>query len=549
MRHGGRILVDQLRIQGCDTVFLVPGESYLAALDGLHDTPEIRTVVCRQEGGAAMMAEAHGKMTGRPGICFVTRGPGATSASAGVHVAAQNSTPMILFIGQVARDTIDREGFQEVDYRRMFAPLAKWAAQIDATERIPEYLSRAYHVALSGRPGPVVLALPEDMLSAPCDVPDGKPALPAAAKADDEDMKAVAHLLGQAERPLMLVGGSGWSADCAARVADFCESRQIPVCTAFRCQDYVDNRRGCYVGHAGVGIDAGLARTVCDADVLLVLGARLGEITSSGYTLVDIPNPTQKLIHVHADASEIGRVYRPDLALAASADSLTEKLEALEFAENPSWAAWTHRARADYLETLLPAAAPGDVNLGEILRHLNDTLPEDAIISNGAGNYAAFVHRFFQYKRFRTQMAPTSGSMGYGLPAAIAAKIAAPERQVVCFAGDGCFLMHGQELATACQQDLPLVIIIANNGMYGTIRMYQEKRYPARVVGTTLHNPDFTAYAKSFGAHGERVTKTAQFADAFERAKSAGRPAVIELIIDPEALAPTTTLSEVRAGA
>jgi acetolactate synthase-1/2/3 large subunit len=547
-RHGGRILVDQLRIQGCDTVFCVPGESFLAALDGLYGQNAIRTIVCRQEGGAAMIAEAYAKMTGRPGVCFVTRGPGATNASAGVHVAFQDSTPMILFVGQVGRDTVDREAFQEVDYRRMYGQLAKWVAQVDVTARIPEYVSHAYHVARAGRPGPVALALPEDMLSEAAEVADARPAVPVEAKLAAEDLQAFAGLLARAERPMMIVGGPGWSRETGEQVAAFCQRHGVPVAASFRCQDYVANRHPAYAGHAGIGADRALVRRLRDCDLLIVLGARLGEMTSGGYALVDIPNPKQTLVHVYPGAEELGRVYRPALAVNASSRSFVAGLETLAPAGGRSREAWLAAAREDYEASTVPQETPGEVKLERIVEHLQDALPADAIIASGAGNYTAWVHRYWRYGPYRSQLAPTSGSMGYGLPAAIASKLAAPEREVVAFAGDGCFLMTGQELATAVQYGLKITVIVANNGMYGTIRMHQERRFPGRVIGTDLRNPDFALLAQAYGAHGERVTRTADFPAALERALAADGPALIELRTDPEAISPGARLSQLRSG-
>lgn len=540
-RHGGQILVDQLARQSVDRVFCVPGESYLAALDGLHGSG-IETIICRQEGGAAMMAEAAGKLTGRPGVAFVTRGPGATNAAAGVHIAFQDSTPMILFIGQVALHQRDREAFQEVDYRAMFAPLAKWVAEIELTERIPEYVSHAFHVAQSGRPGPVVLALPEDMLFAHATVADALPATPVRSEVSEDVVGAVAAELAAADRPLVIVGGSGWSAEAAADLARVAEAYDLPVGASFRCQDFLDNRHACYVGDVGIGINPKLAQRVKDADLLLVLGARLGEITTSGYTLLDVPQPRQRLVHVHPDPSELGRVYRPDMAVAARASDLVHRLAARPANRNPARAAWREAARADLDAWQEPQETPGAVKMEQVVRHLSETLDADAIVTNGAGNYSAWLHRYYRYKDWRTQLAPTSGSMGYGLPAAVAAKLAFPERQVVCLAGDGCFQMTMQELGTACQYGANVVVIVSNNSMYGTIRMHQERHYPRRVSGTDIVNPDFAALARSYGALGEVVTRTEDFPAALERALAAGKPALIELKVDPAALSPRATL-------
>jgi acetolactate synthase I/II/III large subunit len=546
MRHGGKILVGQLEAQGATTAFTVPGESFLAALDGLHDSNRIKTIICRQEGGASMMADAWGKITGEPGVCFVTRGPGAANAMSGLHVAQQDSTPLVMFVGMPARDTEDREAFQEIDVKRLFSSYVKWAAVIRDTQRIPEYVSHAFHVARSGRPGPVVLGLPEDMLASECEAIDAKPARIAAASPSAADMAALQERLGQASRPLMIVGGPGWSADIQKAVERFAERFDLPVATSFRYQDYVDNRHRCHVGCAGIGVDAKLAVAIKGADVLIVVGARMGEMTSSAYTLLDIPNPKQFFVHVHPSPDELGSVYRADLPIASTAAAFVDALGRLEPPARIPWSAQRKELHAAYEATLTPIAVPGAVKFPEVVRAVSETLPEDGIVTNGAGNYAAFVHRYFRYKGYRTQLAPTSGSMGYGMPAAIAAKLAHPTRPVVNFQGDGCFMMTGQELATAVQYSLPIVTVIANNGLYGTIRMHQEREYPRRVIGTTLINPDFAAYARSFGAEGTTVTATEEFAPAFKRALDSGKPSLIELKLDPEALSVRKTLTEVR---
>lgn len=545
-RHGGRILADQLKIQGCDRVFLVPGESYLAVLDGLYDVPEIQPVVCRQEGGAAMMADAYGKLTGRPGICFVTRGPGATNASAGVHIAFQDSTPMILFIGQVGRDMIDREAFQEVDYRQMFAPLAKWAAQIDSVERIPEYISHAYHVAMSGRPGPVVLALPEDMLTEVADVADAKPANPGYAKPNADDMASFADMLAKAERPMMVLGGPGWSDEARKSAEAFSSRTGLPVCTSFRAQDYFDNDHAHYAGHSGIGPIPSLGEAIREADLLIVVGARMGEMTSGGYTQMAIPNPKQTLIHVHPDGSELGRVYRPDLAIVASTSAFAAALDQVELSGARLDPTRTAALNKGYRDSLVPLPTPGDVRMEDVLAHVADTLPPDAIVTNGAGNYAGWVHRYYRFRTYRTQLAPTSGSMGYGMPAAVAAKLTAPDREVICFAGDGCFMMHGQELSTAARHDLDLTVIVSNNGTYGTIRMHQEREYPNRVSGTDLSNPNFAKLAEAYGALGIRVEKSEDFPDAFAKARAHKGPALIELMTSAEAISVSTTITKLR---
>lgn len=550
MAHGGRQLVQQLQAQGVSAVFSVPGESFLAALDGLHDAGEIKTVVCRQEGGAAMMAEAWGKFTGKPGICFVTRGPGAANAMAGLHIAQQDSTPMILFLGMPSSDHEDREAFQEIDVKGLFGTFVKWAAVIRDANRIPEYVSRAFHVCQSGRPGPVVLGLPEDMLAGEAGndfVAD--PAIPAAPAPSPANMAALGEKLSQAERPLMVVGGPGWSQATRAAIEAFCQRTQIPVASAFRCQDYIDNRHPNYAGCVGIGVDPALASAVRDADLLITVGARFGEMTSSGYTLLDIPQPKQSLVHVHPDPSELGTVYRAALPIAATAETFAEALGGLNTGPREGAEERVRALRTAYEATLDPLGVPGDVKLDRVIETLSNALPEDAVVCNGAGNYAAFLHRYFAYKGWRTQLAPTSGSMGYGLPAAIAAKVAAPEKPVVALAGDGCFMMTCQELATAMQYHAAVVTIVVNNAIYGTIRMHQEREYPSRVVATSLTNPDFAAFARSFGAHGETVTKTEEFAGALERSLAAGIPAVIEVKTDAEAISPKQTISGLRASA
>ena len=548
-RSGGQILIEQLVLHGADLAFGVPGESYLAAMDALHDAPALRFMVCRQEGGAAMMADAYGKLTGRPGICFVTRGPGATNASAGVHVAFQDSTPMILFIGQVARDIQDREAFQEIDYRRMFGQMAKWVAQIDDPARVPEYVSRAFYTATSGRPGPVVLALPEDMLREPATAIDPAPYKRVEAHPGPDDMAELRRRLAAADRPLVMLGGGGWTATATDRVRSFAEANRLPVAVSFRCQDVFDNGHPNYVGDVGIGLNPKLASRVAEADLLLVVGPRLGEMTSSGYSLFDIPRTAQSLIHAHSGAEELGSVHQPDLAINASPPACAAALAGLEPLGAVPWEAWTEAGRRDYLDWIEPTAGPGDLQMAQVVAWLRDRLPADAIVTNGAGNYSAWVHRFYRYRSYRSQLAPTSGSMGYGVPAAIAAKAVHPDRPVVCFAGDGCFLMTGQELATAARYGLDAVFLVVNNGMYGTIRMHQERHYPGRVENTGLTNPDFVAYAEAFGAHGERVDKTEDVEAAFERAVAAGRPALRELRIDPEAITPGTTLAAIREAA
>ena len=544
-RHGGKLLVDQLVVHGVDTVFSVPGESFLAVLDGLYDSP-IRLITCRQEAGAANMADAYGKLTGRPGIAIVTRGPGATQASVGVHTAFQDSTPLILLVGQVASDQVEREAFQEIDFRRMFGPMAKWVAQVDRADRIPEYVARAFTTACAGRPGPVVLALPEDMLTSETDVADALPFQVIQAHPGGDQVEQLRGLLERAERPLAIVGGAGWTAGAARDLRAFLEANALPAGAAFRRQDAIDNDSPSYVGDVGIGLNPKLAARVRESDLLLVVGPRLGEMTTSGYTLVEPPAPVQTLVHVHAGAEELGRVYRAELPILSGMEEFAAAVRDLRV--EPRWHDWAAAARVDYEEWQQPGPMPGALDLSACMVQLRERVP-DAIVTNGAGNFSAWVHRFWRWREYPTQLAPTSGAMGYGVPAAVAAKAFAPDRTVICFAGDGDFLMSGQELATAAQYDLPIVVLLVNNGMYGTIRMHQERHYPGRVVGTELMNPDFAAYARAFGAHGETVTQTSEFAPALERSLAAGTSALIDLQIDPDAINPRITLSAIRAGA
>ncbi|MFL5409008.1 MAG: thiamine pyrophosphate-binding protein [Myxococcales bacterium] len=545
---GGEILARSLVVQGADHVFCVPGESHLALLDGLYDEREkVRLIVCRHEAGAANMADAYGKLTGRPGIALVTRGPGATHASVGIHTAFQDSTPVVLLIGQARRDFLDREAFQEIDFRRMFGEFSKWVAQIDDARRIPEYVSHAFHTAMSGRPGPVVLALPEDMLEEQAVAKTVPPAQRIAASPSQEQMARLRAILAGARRPIVLVGGSGWTAQACDDLRRFAEAWQLPVTCAFRFQDTFDNGHPLYAGDVGIGINPKLAQRIRDADVALVFGARLGEITTSGYSLFEVPVPRQRLVHAHCGAEELGRVYAAELPVNTGMVELAAALARLQPETSPVWASESAAARAEYLAWTTPVPIPGPVQLAEIVRSLRDRLPPDAIVANGAGNYTSWVHRFHQYRRFKTQLGPTSGAMGYGVPAAIAAKSLHPDRIVIAFAGDGCFLMTGQELATAVRHRLAIVVIVVNNSQYGTIRMHQERHYPGRVHGTALVNPDFAAYARAFGAHGELVQATAEFAPAFDRALAAGGPALIEIRIPEEAITPSTTLAAIRA--
>ncbi len=546
-RSGGRILVDQLGIHGVDTAFCVPGESYLDVLNAFYDVRErMRMIVCRQEGGAAFMAEAYGKLTGRPGICFVTRGPGATNASIGVHTAYQDSTPMILFIGQVGSDVVEREAFQEMDYRRVFGQMAKWVAQIDRADRIPEYISHAFHIAISGRPGPVVLSLPEDMLVSQAVATDAQLYARVKAHPGMADMDRMREMLAQAERPLVILGGGDWSAGACDDIRAFIEANDLSASCSFRRQDLLDNRHPNYCGDVGIGISPALAERVRSADLILTIGARLGEMTSGGYTLFSIPRPAQRMVHVHPSPDELGRVYQAELMINAGMREFAGMAARLETVDSSRWRDWTHRGREDYLKNLKHGSMPGALDLGEVMAFLRKRLPDNAIITNGAGNYSGWVQRFYQYTGFRTQLAPTNGAMGYGVPSGIAAKVVHPDRVVVSFSGDGCFTMNGQELATAMQYDLPVLFVVVNNSMYGTIRMHQEREYPARVYATALKNPDFAALAKAYGLHGEVVNKTAEFEPAFERAIASNKPALLELRIDPEAITTRTSLTAVR---
>ncbi|HEV2900170.1 MAG TPA: thiamine pyrophosphate-binding protein [Pseudaminobacter sp.] len=547
MKTGGKLIVEALEANGVDRIYCVPGESYLAVLDALHDSNRIRTIVCRQEGGAAMMADCHGRLTGKPGICFVTRGPGATNASAGIHIAMQDSIPLIMFIGQVASHAREREAFQEVDYRAFFGPLAKWATEIDDAARIPEIVTRAFSIATSGRPGPVVISLPEDMLTSLADAPDALPFTPVETRPGAEQMARLEELLGKAERPIAILGGSRWSAEAKSKFERAAEAWALPVGCSFRRQMLFDHLHPCYAGDVGIGPNPKLAAYIKDADLVLLIGGRFGEMPSSDYTLMKSPYPDQTLVHVHPDAAELGRVYRPALAINASPDAFVEAFAETGPEAVPEWSVETERLHGHYLVwSTPPETGPGAVQMGPIMTYLESVLPDDAIMTNGAGNYATWVHRFHRFRRFATQGAPTSGSMGYGTPAAVAAKALFPEREVICFAGDGCFLMNGQEFATAVQYDLPIIVIVVNNGIYGTIRMHQEREYPGRVVATDLKNPDFAALARAYGGHGETVETTAEFAPAFERARAVGKPTIIEIKLNPEAITPTRTMTDIR---
>jgi len=544
-RTAAEVLVDQLRIHGVRHAFCVPGESYLAVLDAFHDS-DVAVTVCRQEGGAAMMAEAVGKATGRPGVCFVTRGPGATNASPGIHIARQDSTPLVVFAGQVARDMREREAFQELDYRAVFGSMTKWATEIDDPARIPEIVSRAFYTAANGRPGPVMVSLPEDMLTERVAVNDAPPFAPIETSPGAPEMAKLAQLLGAARSPILILGGSRWSQVASDSVARFAQKYALPVCTTFRRLHLFDALHPCYAGDLGIGPNPKLVERIKSADLVMLIGGRMGELPSQSYTLFDIPRPQMTFVHVHPGAEELGRVYSPHLPIHAAPTAFAA---ALDHVDLPGAArGQAEMAHADYLAwTDKPTDQPGAVNLGAIMVWLREYLPADAIICNGAGNYAAWIHRFFRFRRFAQHIAPTSGSMGYGVPAAVAMKRLYPERPVVCIAGDGDFLMNGQEFATAVQYGLPLVVVIADNGIYGTIRMHQEREYPGRIIATDLRNPDFAAYARAFGGFGISVERTEDFPAAFKEAQASGKPAIVRLAIDPDAITPAMTLARIRA--
>ncbi|MNK47627.1 Acetolactate synthase isozyme 2 large subunit [compost metagenome] len=544
---GGQHVVRALLEHGVDTVFGVPGESYLDVLDALYaEQDRIRLVSCRHEGAAAFMAEAHGKLTGRPGICMVTRGPGATNASIGVQTAFQDSTPLIVLVGQVGSDMVEREAFQEIDYRRMFGQFTKWVAQIDSAARVTEYMNRAFSVAMSGRPGPVVLALPEDMLTESAfaqscgtiQVPHAHPA--------PEALASMRALLAGAQRPLMIVGGSGWTDAGLDNLTRYASLNGLPVACSFRRQDLFDNHHSQYVGEVGIGVNPELADAVRRADVILAVGARLGEMVTGGYTLLQSPVPRQTLIHVLASPEELGRVYQPALKIQSDLNAFADQAAGLDPLNAAPWRGWLDGLRQSYLRYTEPPATELRMDPARVITALRERLDPRAILTNGAGNYSAWAHRYYRFSHPRTQLAPTSGAMGYGVPAAIAAKLRHPDRQVVCLAGDGCFLMTSQELATVKQHRLAVVFIVFNNGMYGTIRMHQEVNYPGRTIGTDLCNPDFVAYAESFGVPAERVARHDDFEPALARALDSGSPYLIELSLDPEVITPRATLTSLR---
>jgi acetolactate synthase-1/2/3 large subunit len=545
-RSGGRILVDQLRIQGCDRIFTVPGESFLAVLDALHDTREIAVNVCRQEGGVAYMADADGKMTGRPGIAFVTRGPGATNASAGVHVAFQDSTPMILFVGDLARADKDREGFQEIDFPAFFAPIAKWAARIDDARRIPEYVARAYRVATAGRPGPVVLAIPEDMLRDEVEALDRPPVPPVAEEPDPGAIHALFGLLKEATNPVAIVGGADWSPRAAHHFANFAVRHGLPVAAAFRRQDAIHNDCAVYAGQLGYGPNPRLQQRIRDADVLLVVGPRLGEATTDGYTLITPDHPGQILVHVHPDPNELGRVYHADLPICADMGEFAEMVDEWIDAELVPFSAG-EEAHRDWLDWSEPKPRKGvKLDLGPVVKAMREALPADTIICNGAGNFSGWWHRYWRYGCAPTQLAPTSGTMGYGLPAAVAAALRFKDRVVVCIAGDGDFLMNGQELATAAQYGSNLLVVLVDNASFGTIRMHQEREYPKRVSATELTNPDFAALARAYGGWAATVETTEAFAPALADALKRKGIRLLHLKTDVEVISNQATIAQLR---
>ena len=546
-RSGGQVLADQLALHGTELAFCVPGESYLPLLDGLYEHRDrLRLVTCRHEAAAAHAAEASGKLTGRPGVCLVTRGPGATHAAVGVHTARQDSTPLLLLVGQVASGERGREGFQELDHEQVFAPMAKWAAEVDSADRIPELVARAFAVASSGRPGPVVLALPEDVLAAATDVPDARPYRALQPTPDAAALGEMHRRVARARRPFVLVGGGPWDAQATERLTAWAVASRLPVGASFRRQDLVDNGAACYVGHVGLGIDPALARRIAEVDLLVVVGSRLSEVETQGYTLPAPPVPSQALVHVHPDPGELGRVYQADLPVLAGMQPFAAALAELGPVDGSRWGSWAAAARADYERSLRPGPAPrAGVDLAATVAGLGAALGEDTVVTNGAGNFSLWVHRFHRYRRLGTQLAAQSGAMGYGLPAALAAALVEPERPVVAFCGDGDFQMCGQELATAVQERLPVIVVVVNNGMLGTIRMHQERRFPRRVIATDLVNPDFAALARAYGAHGERVERTEDVPGALARARAAARPALLELVVDPGALTPRASLTAV----
>ena len=547
MRDGGHLLVECLLALGASKSFGVPGESYLAVLNALHDAQgRLDYVLCRNEGGAAFMAAAYGKLTGLPGICFVTRGPGVTNASIGVHTAMQDSSPMLLFVGQIGTDMRGREAFQEIDYRAVFGTMAKWAVEIDQVDRLPEIVARAWTTAVSGRPGPVVVALPEDMLEAQTDVQALSGPVKMSEASPERDALAAAHsMMADAKRPLILIGGTNWSAEGRAAMQNYAERSDIPVACAFRFQDQFDNNSPVFVGEAGVGMSPHVKEMIREADVILAINVRFGEMTTDAYTLLSVPQPKQKLIHVHGSDREIGKIYIPALGIHSGPNAFSRALTPV----TGNWAEWREKGRQRYSRAFEAPVQPGPVDMVAVCAWLRERLPEDVILTNGAGNFTVWPNKFFKFGRKARLLAPQAGAMGYGLPAAIAAKVVYPSRTVVCFAGDGDFQMNCQELATARQAGAQPIVLILNNGIYGTIRAHQERKYPARVAGTNIENPDFVGLAKAFGFHAEKVSFTKDFAPAFERALKSVHGAVLDIEISPEALTPRQTLSQIREAA
>lgn len=538
-RNGGQILIAALRRNGADRMFGVPGESALPVFDALYEPDAgIRFIVCRHETTASHMAEADGKISGRPGICVVSRGPGAMQAALGLHTAWQDSTPMILIIGQVPRSHLGREAFQEMNYVRTFDDMTKWAVEVDSVDRIPEMVSRAFHVAMQGRPGPVVLSIPEDVLGAVSDVPDAAPATVIQAAPSEAQMAEIHALLQNAQRPLVIVGNCGWTSEAADQFRAFVERNDLPVVAGFRSQDVLDNRSSQYIGDISLGCSRPLMARVKTADLLLVIGDRLGDVTTNHYTLFDVPTPQQVLIHVFPGPEELGRVYVPTLGIPANSARFAEALAKLAPLDSKAWVGWRAESRQAYVDYQAPRTDAPPFDLATVIDHLNTELPDDAIVTNGAGNYTIWLHRYYRYRKLGTQIAPKSGTMGYGLPAAVAAQLRYPERRVVCLAGDGCFMMASQDFATLVQQQLPVIVIIVNNAMYGSIRMHQELHFPNRPSGTDLLNPDFAALARSYGAYGEAIDAHQDFPAAFARAVAAKGPAIIELRVNRNQLTP-----------
>jgi acetolactate synthase-1/2/3 large subunit len=545
-RTAAKALVEQLVINGVKHVFCVPGESFLPVLDALRDSG-ITVTVCRHEGGAAMMAEAVGKTTGRPGICFVTRGPGATNASAGIHIAQQDSTPLIMFVGQVETTVREREAFQELDYRAVFGSMTKWTVEVDDPNRITEFVSRAFYTASGGRPGPVVVALPKDMLSERVTVANAPAYEPVETSPGEEEMARLGELLANSENPLFVLGGSRWTEAARNQIHEFADRTGLPIATSYRRSTLFDPLHPLYAGDLGLGPNPKLVARAKGADLLVLVGGRLGEIPSQGYSVLASPAPQTKLVHIHPGAEEIGRVYRPHLAIHASPNRFVGALQRLTVAPKSAWRDQAKLAHTDFLAwTATATPQPGDVNLGEIMIWLRDHVPTDTILCNGAGNYASWIHRFYRFREYMTHVAPTSASMGYGMPAAIAMQRLHPERLVLSVNGDGDFLMSGQEFAIAVQYRLPIIVVVCDNGMYGTIRMHQEREFPGRISATELHNPDFDVYARAFGGFGLMVRKTEDFPAAFQAARKSGLPSIIHLKIDPDAILPATTLSAIR---